>query len=303
MQSQVERMARGQRAKSGSPQRKRPIGRRDLLFAGGALAATGLFARPADAAPDADLWEYWLPYDPANPARIDHVEWDAFVQRHRVIGGDGVARIAYRGVTFGDRDRLQRYIDGLSVVPILNYRREAQLAYWFNLYNALVVRLVLDFYPVESIQDIDISPGFFTSGPWEFPIVEVDGKMLTLDDIEHRILRPIWHDPLIHYGVSCAAIGCPNLASTAFTAENTPLLLVEGAAIYVNDPRGAKIDGDGDFVVSELYDWYEEDFGGSEEGILAHLAQYAAEHLTAMLLGRDEIDGFDYDWRLNDAVI
>lgn len=294
-------MARGQRTKT--DQRKRPIGRRDLLLAGGALAACGLLAQPARAAPDADLWERWLPYDAANPARIDHVEWDSFVQRHRVIGTDGVARIAYRGVTFGDRDRLQRYIDSLSAIPILNYRREAQLAYWLNLYNALVVKLVLDFYPVESIEDIDISPGFFSSGPWSFPLVEVSGKPITLDDIQHRILRPIWRDPLIHYGVNFAAIGCPNLASTAFTAENAPLLLVEGAAIFVNDPRGARIAEDGDFVVSEMYDWYEEDFGDSEEGILAHLAQYAAEHLEAMLLGRDEIDDFEFDWRLNDAVI
>ena len=110
-------------------------------------------------------------------------------------------------------------------------------------------------------------------------------------------------DPLIHYGVNFAAVGCPNLTSTAFTAENAPLLLVEGAAIFINDPRGARIAEDGDFVVSEMYDWYEEDFGDSEEGILAHLAQYAAEHLQAMLLGRTEIDDWEFDWRLNDAAV
>jgi hypothetical protein len=279
------------------------MGRRDLLIAGGTFAGLALFAPRARAAPDADLWERWLPYDAANPARIEHGEWDAFVQRHRVMGVDGVARIAYRAVTFGERDRLQRYIESLSAVPIRQYRREAQLPYWLNLYNALVIRLVLDFYPVESIEDIDISPGFFASGPWEYPIVEIEDATLTLDDIEHRILRPIWRDPLIHYGLNCGAIGCPNLPSTAFTAENVALLLVEGAALYVNDPRGARIDGEGDFVVSEIYDWYEDDFGDGEEGVLAHLGQYAGEHLRAMLLGRDGIDDYQYDWSLNDAVI
>jgi len=270
---------------------------------GAGLVAGALPAGPATAAPDANLWERWLPYDAANPARIDHAEWASLLQRYRIIGADGVALFAYRAVTFGDRDRLQRYIDMLAAVPIRQYRREAQLAYWINLYNALTVHLVLDFYPVETILDIDISPGFFSDGPWGFPIVEVEGAKLTLDDIEHRILRPIWRDPLIHYGVNCAAIGCPNLASTAFTAENAPLLLVEGAAIYVNDPRGAKIDNEGDFVVSEIYDWYEDDFGGSEAGVIAHLKQYAGEHLSAVLVGRDEIDDYDYDWSLNDAVI
>src|SRR5690606_24591928 len=132
--------------------------------------------------------------------------------------------------------------------------------------------------------------GFFTSGPWEFPIVEVEGAVLTLADIQHRILRPIWRDPLIHYGLNNACIGSPNLPSTAFTAENAPLLLVEGAAMYVNDPRGAHIDRDGDFIVSELYNEYEDDFGGSEERILAHFAQYASDSLAATLVGRDEID-------------
>lgn len=296
-------MGGGNRPKTGPSGRAPRLARRDLLLGAAALGSGALMARPARAAPDADLWERWLPYDAANAARIEHGEWDAFVQRYRVIGVDGVARMAYRAVTFGDRDRLQRYIDTLAALPIRQYRREAQLAYWLNLYNALTVRLVLDFYPVDSIRDIDISPGFFTSGPWGFPIVEVEDAEVTLDDIEHRILRPIWRDPLIHYGVNCAAIGCPNIPSTAFTAENAPLLLVEGAAIYVNDPRGAHIDEDGDFVVSELYDWYEEDFGDSEEAVLAHLAQYAGEHLRAMLTGRDEIDDYAYDWRLNDAVI
>lgn len=276
---------------------------RGALFGVAAIAPIGLSPRPARAAPDADLWERWLPYDAANAARIDHDPWNALLQRYRIMGSEGVARFAYRAVTFDDRDRLHRYIAGLSALPIRQYRREAQFAYWVNLYNAVTVNLILDHYPVESILDIDISPGFFSDGPWEYPLVEIEGADVTLDDIEHRILRPIWRTPLIHYAVNCAANGCPNLASVAFTAENSSLLLVEGAALYVNDPRGARIDDDGDFVVSEIYDWYEDDFGGSEQAVLAHLAQFGAERLRAILVGRNEIDDYRYDWRLNDAVV
>ncbi|MEX0807549.1 MAG: DUF547 domain-containing protein [Dongiaceae bacterium] len=279
--------------------------RRALLRAAalGGVAALAPIQRAAQAAPDANLWERWLPADAANPARIDHDPWNALLQRYRIIGTDGVARFAYRAVTFEDRDRLHRYIASLAALPIRQYRREAQFAYWVNLYNAVTVNLILDHYPVESILDIDISPGFFSDGPWEYPLVEVEGADVTLDDIQHRILRPIWRTPLIHYAVNRAANGSPNVASVAYTAENSSLLLVEGAAIYINDPRGARIDRDGDFVVSEIYDDYEDDFGGSEESVLAHLAQYGAERLRAILVGRDEIDDYRFDWRLNDAVV
>ena len=270
------------------------------------LAVILLLAWPvaaASAAPKAELWARWTAHDPAATTRIDHAAWARFLRNYLVTDRAGLNRVAYGDVTGEDRQALRRYLDSLATAPVSALARREQLAFWINLYNALTVDVVLAHYPVASIRDIDISPGLFSNGPWGAALITVEGEALSLDDIEHRILRPIWRDPLIHYGVNFAAVGCPNLASTAFTAENAPLLLVEGAAIFVNDPRGARIAEDGDFVVSEMYDWYEEDFGDSEEGILAHLAQYAAEHLQAMLLGRDEIDDWEFDWRLNDAAV
>ena len=158
--------------------------------------------------------------------------------------------------------------------------------------------MIVDHFPVRTIRDIDISPGLFANGPWGAELVSVEGEPLSLDDIEHRILRPIWRDPRIHYAVNCAAIGCPNLNPVAFTADNTEQILDKAAVAYVNDPRGARFD-DGDLIVSSIYSWFEEDFGSSEAGVIAHLKRYARPPLSDQLSGRRDYSDHDYDWKLN----
>lgn len=93
---------------------------------------------------------------------------------------------------------------------------------------------------------------------------------MSLDDIEHRILRPIWQDNRIHYALNCASLGCPNLAPVAYTAANTEALLERGAREYVNHPRGVSFEH-GALVVSSLYLWFKADFGGGKDGIMRHI--------------------------------
>ncbi|MCV5656507.1 DUF547 domain-containing protein, partial [Escherichia coli] len=76
--------------------------------------------------------------------------------------------------------------------------------------------------------------GLFSFGPWDQDVIIINGKSLTLNDIEHRILRPIWQDPRTHYAVNCASLGCPNLQTQAFTAENTQALLESAAKTFIN---------------------------------------------------------------------
>jgi hypothetical protein len=159
---------------------------------------------------------------------------------------------------------------------------------------------VLEHYPVDSIRKIAISPGLFSAGPWGKKLVTVEGKALSLDDIEHRILRPIWRDPRIHYAVNCAALGCPNLQPEAFTADNEEALLERAAHDYVNHPRGATV-ADGKLTVSSIYVWYQADFGGTDRGVIAHLQHYAAPALAAALAPIERIGADRYDWSLNDA--
>ncbi|MEN8668252.1 MAG: DUF547 domain-containing protein, partial [Ketobacter sp.] len=227
----------------------------------------------------------------------DHSPWTTLLKRYlQTSGSPVVTRFDYAAVTGQDKSSLDGYVEQLQQIPVLQFNKAEQLAYWINLYNAVTVKLILDHYPVESIRDIKF--GFFSFGPWNEKLVEVAGEPLSLNDIEHRILRPIWQDNRIHYAVNCASVGCPNLAAEAYSAGNTEALLHQGAKDYVNHPRGVSFD-DGDLVLSSIYDWYQTDFGNSEAGVVRHLLQYADPELAARLSGHAGDVHYRYDWALN----
>lgn len=260
----------------------------------GSVSAT----RTGQAAPDADPWPRWQAHDAGSTERIDHGEWNDLLSAYVKAGTDGVNRLDYAALKGNDRPKLEAYVSRLAETPISRFNRREQFAYWVNLYNALTVKVVVDHFPVATIRDIDISPGLFTDGPWGAKLVTVEGEPVSLDDIEHRILRPLWRDPRIHYVVNCASIGCPNLHPVALTAHNAETILEEAAVAYVNHPRGARIAGD-DLVVSSIYAWFEEDFGSSEAGVIAHLRRHARPPLSDRLRGRTGYDDHRYDWSLN----
>ncbi|MBM3571809.1 MAG: DUF547 domain-containing protein [Alphaproteobacteria bacterium] len=255
---------------------------------------------PAWAAPKAELWPRWTRSDQASTASVDHAVWDRVLQAYVSRAADGATRFAYAKVSAADKQAVAQYVDRLAATPVSTLNRDQQKAYWINLYNAVTVKTILDHYPVKSIKDIRISPGLFASGPWGKKLVAVEGEELSLDDIEHRILRPIWKDPRVHYAVNCASIGCPDLAPRAYTTENMEKLLDEGARAFINHARGVRVDNN-KLMVSSIYDWFADDFGGSPVGVLAHLKQYAAASLTEILAKRSRIDGDGYDWNLNEA--
>lgn len=262
--------------------------------------ALAIFSPVASAAPEPELWPRWQAHDPDSLVTVDHAVWDRLLGAYVKPHADGVTRFDYAGLQAADRDALDSYIAALSATPVSTLNRDEQFAYWTNFYNALTIQVVVDHYPVDSIRDIDISPGLFSSGPWGKDLVTVEGEALSLDDIEHRILRPIWQDPRIHYGVNCASIGCPNLIATAYTAENIDGLLTANAKAYVNHPRGVTVE-DGALTVSKIYSWFDEDFGGTEAGVIAHLRKYAAPELLAQLANIDDVADYEYDWALNDG--
>jgi hypothetical protein len=257
-------------------------------------------AAPAAAAPKAELWSRWEAHDPQAATRVDHSAWDAFLREYVVADHpSGINRVRYAEVGMADTQRLEGYLERLQGVAVSELGRAEQRAYWINLYNALTVKVILAHYPVKSIREVDISPGWFADGPWRAKLLTVEGEEVSLDDVEHRILRPIWADNRIHYAVNCASLGCPNLQSEAFTAANAERLLDKGAREYVNHPRGARLD-DGKLVASNIDDWFEDDFGGSKEGVLAHLRRYAEGALAEALAGFDGKVRYEYDWALNE---
>ena len=165
-----------------------------------ALGATGFGGVESLFAPKASLWEKWLAHDARSRTTVDHDAWQDFLDKYVSAHEDGVNRVAYGTVSKPDKSALDGYIVRMTAVPVAKLSRAEQLAFWINLYNALTVKVILTHYPVESIRDIDISPGLFSDGPWDKKLIEIDGEMLSLNDIEHRILRPIWRDPRIVNG-------------------------------------------------------------------------------------------------------
>jgi hypothetical protein len=226
---------------------------------------------------------------------VDHSAWDYFLGKYVHAASDGINRVAYSAVASADRQLLQDYLRQLQATAVNSLARLEQFALWINLYNAATVDLVVRSYPVESIREIG---GVLNQGPWQKKLLSVAGSSLSLDDIEHTILRPIWKDVRIHYAVNCASLGCPNLAREAYRADRAERMLIEAAGAYVNHPRGFQ-ELDGELVASSIYDWYEVDWGGQPQ-VLAHARTYATGESAAMLAAAPRIDRYDYDWSLNE---
>ena len=227
----------------------------------------------------------------------DHAPWAAFLDEWSIMGADGVVLVDYAGAkTAGADDRLAVWLKQTQATDPTSLRPEAAMAWWINLYNAKTVDLIFGDYPVGSIKEV--MGGLFNTGPWDEKVLRVNGSALSLNDVEHGILRPVWGDNRIHYAVNCASIGCPNLKRTPWAAATLEPDLDAAARAYVNHPRGASLDN-GRLTVSKIYDWYQDDFGGSEEGVIAHLKAYADASFAEALKGVDEVHDTVYDWSLN----
>lgn len=261
------------------------------------LVLTSLFVSTlAHAAPKSNLWAKWQAHNTGSSIKINHSAWDAFLKKY-TTKTDELVRVKYSAVTQADKQALNAYLNQLSHQIVTKLNRKEQMAFWINAYNALTVKTVLDAYPVSSIRKIKLG-GIFSSGPWSKKLITVEGAKLSLNDIEHRILRPIWKDPRVHYAVNCASIGCPNLQRQAFTASNVDSLLNNGARDYINSTRGVRVSGN-DITASSIYKWFKEDFGNNDADIIAHWLQYARPALKSALAGKISIDRYQYNWSLN----
>lgn len=226
---------------------------------------------------------------------IDHSAWDALLQEYTSEGAQGINLVDYARLKNEASDALTAYITLMQSVSIENFGRDEQFAFWVNLYNAATVDVIVKNLPLDSIRDI----GLLGSGPWKDDAVTVAGRTLSLDNIEHDILRPEWQDVRIHYAVNCASIGCPNLARTAYTGETLEAMLEEASKAYVNHPRG--FGGTPDAIIaSNIYEWYQADWGTAQD-VLEHARQYAEGPTVALLEEAQSIDSYGYDWSLNAA--
>ena len=249
-------------------------------------------------APEPEADQFWDVSAEGNTAVIDHSDWQYLLEEY-VISDDpsGVNLVDYQNLLEDDKAVLDRYIDQLSSIDPRTYNRAEQHAYWINLYNALTVQLIIENYPAESITKLGASPLSF--GPWDDNIITLAETGLSLNDIEHGILRPLWNDYRVHFAVNCASIGCPNLQAMAFTADNSEALLDQAAGAYLAHPRGARFE-DGTLILSSIFDWYGIDFGDDQGQVLETLSQHAPSAIANELAEYADDITYEYNWQLND---
>ncbi|MEL7303618.1 MAG: DUF547 domain-containing protein, partial [Pseudomonadota bacterium] len=286
-------------------QQTKHVSRRTVVA--GALAAASLAVAPLPAM--ANVTEAFAKSAPAEAGQtVDHSAWTKLLQTYVEAGSDGLNRVDYAGFKKDGHAALKSYVAKLEGTDPTKLSRPEQFAYWANLYNAKTIDVVLDAFPVKSIREIQIGGGLLgflkksagAGGPWKAEIMTVNGRKLSLDNVEHDIMRKVFNDPRVHYSVNCASIGCPNLRREAFTGAKLEEQLDAGARAFVNSPRGFRVEN-GQLIASSIYSWFQVDFGGSKQGVLDHARKYADEKTKAMLSDHSDIASFKYDWALNDT--
>ncbi len=220
---------------------------------------------------------------------LDNTLYAQLLDRHVQ---DGV--VDYQGFK-ADEKMLDAYLDQMAAVEPDKLSRNEQFAFYINAYNAWTIKLILTRYPgISSIKDI----GSIFSSPWKKKISRINGKLLTLDEIEHEILRPRFQDPRIHFAVNCASKGCPKLISQPYEASSLAQQLDTVTRDFINNPDRNYLKGD-TLYVSRIFKWFAEDFNHDIRGFFL---QYASGDLRqALAAAGDDLDirYLDYDWSLN----
>ena len=253
-----------------------------------------ILSSPVLAAPASKYWGVWDKSDESSKKVINHQVWQDLLDRYLVSMPEG-NRFRYVRVTDKDQQALQTYLEQLSGIDPRVFNKPEQKAFWINFYNALTVELILKNYPVKSITKLG---GWFKFGPWDEKGAKVAGQSLTLNDIEHRILRPLWNDKRIHYAVNCASLGCPDLAEKVYTGENVEQLLEAQTERFIRQEKAISWI-DGRLVLSRIYEWYESDFGSKKE-LIQHFKKYSTPAQSLRLEKFTGIIDYQYNWNLNE---
>ena len=234
--------------------------------------------------------------EPQGGDRVDHSVYDGLLKKYV----DDRGMIDYRTWKARDVGTLDGYLDMLKGVDPDGLRdRNEVFAFWINAYNALTIRGMLHFYPTSSIRDHVSLLGYSI---WKDYKINVRGTEYSLDDIEHEILRKM-DEPLVHFALVCASIGCPPLMTEAFTAEHLDRQLRQNTLVFFADPSKFRADpGNQTVWLSPIMDWYKDDFGKNRRARLDFIAPYVPDDAARALLRRKDVavDYLHYDWGINE---
>lgn len=221
-------------------------------------------------------------------AAVDHAVFDALLKAH--VDEDGF--VDYEALA-ADREKLDAYLQSLAKADLSGPNDSAKLATLINAYNAFMLQLVLDEWPVENIlEDIE--------EPFKKKRFTLAGQSVSLDDVEHQMIRAQFDEPRIHWAVVCGAFSCPRLRNEAYTAETLEAQLNDQAQYVHSHPRYIEYDGGDTIRLTPLYQWYAGDF---EDGdVLEYVARYRPDLRRQLEAGnKPAIEFLGYSWLVNDV--
>ncbi len=229
--------------------------------------------------------------EPGQASMVAHEIWADLLSKY--ITPDGVDYSGFKT----EEDRLDQYLKVLEDTDPETLSRNEQYAYYINAYNAWTIKLILSGYPgVKSIKDF----GTILKSPWQKKWVRINGKVITLDDVEHNILRPRFKDPRVHFAINCSAASCPPLRPEPYLAHTLDQQLDDATRSFVNDAKAYRLEGN-TLYVSRIFKWFSEDFN---EGALGFYLQYAEGDLKEKLSTQKDtiqVKYLHYDWSLNNV--
>lgn len=230
--------------------------------------------------------------------RTNHSTWNELLQKY--VDEEGLVDYRAWNGNAQDRAQLDQYLAHLASADRgADSSRDARLAYWINAYNAVTVKGILREYPTNSIRNH--TPKLFGYNIWKNLLLPVGDEQLSLDDIEHQILRKM-NEPRIHFAIVCASIGCPRLLDEAYLPQGLDEQLTVNAEHFFQQPRHFRIDrGRNTVYLSSILDWFGEDFGDSQATQLKLISKWVPQqHQSFMTKPNVAVRHLDYDWGLND---
>ena len=228
---------------------------------------------------------------------LEHADFDTLLRQNvdqGLVDYDAFAR----------SEEFGRYLEQLATANLDGLSEADRLAFWINVYNAYTIQLVNSHEERESIRNINKTLGFLQlKGPWSEEIVRAAGRTLSLDDVEHEVIRKQFDEPRIHFALVCAALGCPPLRSEAYTGTLLEEQLEDQARLFLRrSPEKNSVDTAKETVwVSPILVWYRDDFGKNDQALGRFLGRYWPDGPEKALLelGRFHLRETEYDWALN----
>jgi len=210
---------------------------------------------------------------------IDHGNFNKLLASYVSPSG----QVNYKAFKSSEKE-LDKYLSDLSNTRLSELSTAGRLAFWINAYNAFTIKKILMHHPVSKITDLDAGK------PWDQKWIKLDGKTLSLNNIENDIIRPEFKEPRIHFAVNCAAKSCPPILNKAWSGGNLNTFLEQQTKAFVNNPEHNTISVDR-VKLSKIFDWYKEDFGD----LIGFLNKY-----SNVKINKDaKIEFNEYNWKLN----